>query len=95
MRPGVASRTFGNSQWTGLLAAGVIVLGALMAYGNSLHAPFVLDAEASILQNQTIRGLWPLWSTFCPPNTNGETVSGRPLLDFSFALNHRRQRLGG
>lgn len=70
-----------------LLLAGAIVL----AWSNSLSGPFVLDDHSSIVDNATIRHLWPPdWLS--PPATAGETVSGRPGLNFTFALNHA---LGG
>ena len=75
----------------GIMACGVIVLAALLAYHNSFKVPFVFDDEASILKNPTILRLWPLGPVFAPPG-QGETVSGRPLLNLSFAVNHA---LGG
>ena len=56
----------------------------------------IFDDECSILENPTIRQLWPIWKPLCPPN-HGETVSGRPLLNLSLAVNYaieRMQRLG-
>ena len=31
--------------------------------------------------------LWPIWKPLCPPN-HGETVTGRPLLNLSLAVNY-------
>jgi Flp pilus assembly protein TadD len=57
------------------------------AWSNSFTGPFVLDDHGSILGNASIRQLWPpVW--LHPPATMGETVSGRPVLNFTFALNH-------
>ena len=64
----------------------------MAAFSNSFAGPFVFDDEAAILENPTIRHLWPIWKTLCPPN-DGETVSGRPLLNLSLARQLRRQRL--
>lgn len=67
--------------------AGLIVLGIALAWANSLHSPFLLDDHSSILSNASIRSSSPLrWLQ--PPATAGETVSGRPLLNASFAINH-------
>ena len=74
-----------------ILAAGLIVLAALAAYHNSFAGPFVYDDIRSISQNQSIRRLWPIWPALSPP-TDGQTVSGRPLLNLSLALNYA---LGG
>ena len=68
-------------------AAGLIVLATLAAYSNSFGVPFVFDGRSTIVENPTIRHLWPLWQALSPPN-HGETVSGRPLLNLSLAVNY-------
>jgi len=74
-------------------AASLIVFSAITAYHNSFAAPFVYDDGPSIAENRTIRRLWPIWQieAFSPPS-HGETVSGRPLLNLSLAINYA---LGG
>lgn len=72
----------------GILAAGVIVGAAVLAYANSWQAPFVYDDMLAIPQNPSIRHLWPLTDVLLPPSEGGLTVSGRPVLNLSFALNH-------
>jgi tetratricopeptide (TPR) repeat protein len=58
-----------------------------MAWSNTLHAPFVLDDHSSVLGNVSIREITTLeWMH--PPASAGETVSGRPMLNLTFALNH-------
>ncbi|AWI09707.1 tetratricopeptide repeat protein [Ereboglobus luteus] len=47
--------------------------------------PFIFDDLFSIPYNESIRSLG---TAFSPPNTNGETVSGRPLVNFTLALNY-------
>ena len=65
----------------------VILACAVSAcWTNSLSAPFLFDDHHAVLENPTIRQLWSL-KTLQPPATAGETVSGRPLLNLSFALN--------
>lgn len=71
-----------RSVWLGALAIG---LGAAVAYHNSFGGPFVFDDLPSILDNPSIRNLATAWS---PPAGWGFTVSGRPLLNFSLALNY-------
>ena len=68
-------------------AAAVIVLAAAAAFGPSFAGCFLLDDHAAILKNTTIQRLWPAWQALCPPN-NGETVTGRPLLNLSLAVNY-------
>ena len=76
-----------DSRWTILLGGCLIALATLAAYANSFQGVFVFDDEASIVNNSTIRHLWPLWRPLAPPH-NGETVSGRPLLNLTFAVNY-------
>jgi len=66
-------------------AAALLSLATLAAYANSFTGPFVFDDLASIAHNPTLRD----WRTaFFPPNTGGLTVSGRPLLNASFAISY-------
>ena len=59
-----------------------IVLAGTLTYLTSLRNPFLFDDVASVVQNQTIRHLWSGW----PPSETA--VAGRPLVNFSFALNY-------
>ena len=70
-----------------LLAVGLLAVAALAAYDNTFSAPFVLDDADAITENPTIRHLWPLWEAFSPPG-GGATVSGRPVVNFSLAVNY-------
>jgi len=72
---------------TMVISVGAIVLATAAAYANSFHAALVFDDGASIAENATIHKLWPLATVLSPP-ANGATVSGRPLLNLSFALNY-------
>ncbi len=69
------------------LAAGLIVLAVVATWWTSLAAPFVLDDHDSILNNGTIRR-FPSLDWMRPPATGGETVSGRPILNLSFAIDY-------
>lgn len=73
--------------------AAILVIGvaALAAYANSLNGPFVFDDASSITTNPTIRQLWPLTESLVGPTTN-VTAQGRPMLNFSLAVNYA---LGG
>ncbi|MCX6955937.1 MAG: tetratricopeptide repeat protein [Verrucomicrobia bacterium] len=68
------------------LFAGVLALATLAVYSNALSVPFIFDDPSSILTNPTLATLWPPWGAFSPPPL--VTVSGRPLVNFTFALNH-------
>ena len=76
-----------RSRWATLLAAGLIVVAALAAYANSFSGPFLYDDVSSISDNPTIRRLSAIREVLSPPR-NGETVSGRPLLNLSFAIDY-------
>lgn len=67
------------------MAALTIVGGAALAYHNTFFVPFLFDDNSSIAENPTIRSLATAWT---PPVGGGHTVSGRPFLNFTLALNH-------
>lgn len=64
----------------------VVVAAGLLAYCNSFTGPFTFDDESSIRGNPTIRHLWPIWQVLSPSAV--ATVGGRPVLNFSLALNY-------
>lgn len=70
------------------LAGAAIVAAVFLGYANSFRGPFVFDDEPAILENATIRQLWPLSGPLSPPKDFGVTVSGRPVLNLSLALNY-------
>ncbi|MCX6952485.1 MAG: hypothetical protein NTV51_10010 [Verrucomicrobia bacterium] len=72
------------------LAAACLVAVVVLAYANTLRAPFLFDDAGAVLDNPTIRRLGSL-SIFRPP-TDGSTTTGRPVVNVSFALNYA---LGG
>ncbi len=69
------------------LAVALLVGAGLLAYANSFRGPFVFDDVPSIVDNPTIRQLWPPGGALAPPTEGGDTVSGRPVLNLSLALN--------
>jgi tetratricopeptide (TPR) repeat protein len=75
-----------NSSRAGIfVAAAVLSAAALAAWANSFRGPFVFDDLPAIVENATIRTL-ALSSVLAPPHT-GQPANGRPLVNFSFALN--------
>lgn len=66
----------------------VIALAGLAVYSNSFHGQFIYDDVPSILDNPTIRHLWPLSDPLSPPKDYGWTVDSRPILNLSLALNY-------
>lgn len=73
----------GFSRW---LAPWCIIAAVVLAYAGSLRAPFLFDDAGAVVDNTTIRQLWSL-DVFQPP-ADGSTTTGRPLVNFSFALNY-------
>lgn len=68
------------------LAGSLLMLATLFAYGNSLTGPFIFDDKPAIIDNPTIRQLWPLTDALNPPAI-GSGVTGRPIVNLSLALN--------
>jgi len=67
-----------------------LVVWGTAVYQRSLHAPFIFDDYGSIVDNPHIRTLWPLTDAMsAPPH---QTVSQRPVVSLSFAINYA---LGG
>ncbi len=74
-----------------LLAVVLLVVAPVAVYWNSLHAPFVLDDRPVVLENPSIRSLWPLTGPLSPP-AGGLPISARPVANLSFAISYA---LGG
>lgn len=70
------------------LGLAVLLLALAAAWSNSFAVPFLFDDVTSLDANASIRHLWPLVPGPLAPPAGGDTVSGRPLLNLSFALNH-------
>src|SRR5262249_25389892 len=80
---GLAEGSLGARCWPVLL----IVALTVAAYSNSFSGPFILDDIYSIVETPSIRRLWPLWPIFSPPPSS-LTVVGRPLPNFTLAVNY-------
>ena len=78
-------------RWVVPACAGLIALAALGAYHNSFDGSFLLDDIPAILDNPTIERLWPISDALSPPS-GGYTVSGRPLLNLSLAIDYALYR---
>ena len=77
--------------WIKPWSAGFVLLSLLLAgvvaYRNSFSVPFLFDDIASIPENPTIRQLWPPWGALTPPSS-GESVTSRPIVNLTLALNY-------
>ncbi|MCY2931526.1 MAG: tetratricopeptide repeat protein [Planctomycetota bacterium] len=81
-RPGRPS----SARW-GWACVVLIVLAGAGAYGNSFGGPFLFDDEAAIVDNATIRRLWPVGGVLNPP-AEGQAVQRRPVVNLSLAINY-------
>jgi len=77
-----------RKQWGTLAGAALLALAAVAVYANTASAPFVFDDQLCIVDNPTIRHLWPPWSALSPPHGGGLTVDGRPVVNLSLAINY-------
>jgi tetratricopeptide (TPR) repeat protein len=70
------------------IGAGLIAAAAAAAYADSFWGDFQFDDFPAIRDNNpTLLRLWPLPGPLWPP-PGSLTVSGRPILNLSLALNH-------
>lgn len=76
-----------NRQAYYVIAAGLFLL-VWLAYQNSLRVPFVFDDLPAIIENPSLRHLWPPGEVLTPGLEGGLTVSGRPLINLSLAVNY-------
>jgi tetratricopeptide (TPR) repeat protein len=63
----------------------IVGVGAL-AFSNSLDNPFLWDDRTAIVENPTIRAVWPPAGPLVPPLDT--PVSRRPLVNLTFAINY-------
>jgi tetratricopeptide (TPR) repeat protein len=73
-------------RWSPWLAGALVASVTFAAFANSFSGPLIFDDFASISDNPSIRQLWPLQVPLSPPQ--GAGVAGRPVLNFSYALNY-------
>lgn len=84
----MSSNSAGGGERRAVIAAGaLLVLAGLCAYGNSFSGAFVFDDRDSIEFNDSIKKLWPLTAVL-DPSRQGLTVTGRPLVSLSLAVNY-------
>ncbi len=77
----------------GLIAAVVLALAVAAVYGQALSSPFIFDDQSTIVNNRSIRQLWPLVGTSATPGPLRPppqfSTAGRPLVNLTLAINYR------
>ena len=68
-------------------AGALIAIAALAAYHNCYRAPFVFDDQFAVLENASIRHVWPPWGPLLHPPAS-TTVGGRPFANLTLAFNY-------
>ena len=77
---------FGKLDCAGRLAPWLLIAAGLIAYANSLAAPFIFDDLGAIVDNPDIRQLWPVWRE--ADSSARPSLNSRPVVLFSLALNY-------
>jgi protein O-mannosyl-transferase len=77
-------QSFWRKEW---FCPALVGLAVLAAYLNSIPGGLVFDDRSAIVENPTIRALWPISRVIS--SMHGDfTVSGRPLFNLSLAVNY-------
>jgi len=76
-----------HSSRASILAGLLLAAAAFVAFHNTFAVPFFFDDITAISENQTIRHVWRVGDSLSPPR-DGSGVTGRPLVNFSFAINY-------
>lgn len=77
----------GQRMLTPVRVAILLLVVSCLVYANSISGAFVFDDNGAIIDNPTIRTLWPPTAVLSPP-IDGLPVTGRPITNLSFALNY-------
>jgi tetratricopeptide (TPR) repeat protein len=79
-QPGTAAR----QNHVRVAVAGIIL--TLAAFGPAIRAPFDFDDRGTVIENWTIQRVWPPTALIQTPGL-GTAASGRPVANYTFALN--------
>ena len=87
MPPVPPSETVSPARHRGDWPALLLFVVVAAAYANTFAVPFLFDDAVAVERNPSIRQLWPLSVPLSPPPEGG-TTTGRPVVNFSLALNY-------
>lgn len=74
-----------HQRWTPWLIIAMLTVSVFLVYSNILKGPFAYDDYTDVLQNTSIRHLWPLRDVFL---IAGDGYASRPIANLSFALDY-------
>lgn len=77
-------------------AGALLIVATFVAYSTTFHYPFVFDDAHDIVENYSIRQLFPLSRAsrvFVGMSNGQKYLHGRPLVNLSFALNYATGQL--
>lgn len=63
----------------------LLAVAVFLAYSNTLRSPFVYDDYTDLIENTSIRRLWPLKDVFY---TSGKGFLSRPFVNLTFAIDY-------
>ena len=66
----------------------LLILATTLLYSNTLHGKFLYDDYGDILDNPSIRQLWPLKDVFFGNLHGKQYLLNRPIPNLTFAINH-------
>jgi hypothetical protein len=75
------------SPFANRLIPAVVIAAICIAYGNTLHDPFIFDDGNAVVQNDHIRSVWPLSESMTAPPLS--VLVGRPVVCLSLAINYQ------
>lgn len=84
--PGPATSATSRDSFRIAGTALLLIVAGIVAYANSLGAPFVFDDVNTVEQNPHLTRLWPVAEAMRAPEQSA--VSGRPLVSLSLALSY-------
>ena len=74
-------------RWFVPVACGVLAAVGAAVYGNNLHGPFVFDDQYAIVDNESIRRVFPVSDLLLRAPVDS-SAAGRPVGNFTFAVNY-------
>jgi tetratricopeptide (TPR) repeat protein len=75
-----------DTTWSIYIGCIIVACAGIAAFGNSVFAAFVLDDRVAVIDNLSLRRLWPIQDALFAERES--PLAGRPLVNVSLALNY-------